>query len=113
MCKSIIMEYTIHLKCGKTKRKVENITLSLSNIRGKGDRWTYDVSCVGSISAKESLDGNSAFHCVVLGLAYLRQSIRRHQRDNPELKYYFEFDGELDEHSIEDIFWTHDCVVKP
>ncbi|MFC3700206.1 hypothetical protein ACFOND_01035 [Reinekea marina] len=31
---------------------------------------------------------------------------------NSKLKLFFEFDGKLDEITIDDIFMTHDCVTN-
>lgn len=104
------MNYTIELKCGNSRRKVENLVLSLGGITGKDNDWTYDVACSGAISITETQQANSPFDCIVLGLAYLRQTLRRYSKENPKLKYYVEIEGQLEEHSIEDVFWTHDCA---
>lgn len=106
------VEYVVELMCGKTRRKVESITLSLSNIEGEGSDWTYHVICNGAISENRILKGNSAFDCMVLGMAFLRQSLRALKERIPSINFYEETEGELQKVEIEDIFWVHDCTPE-
>ncbi|WP_204902952.1 hypothetical protein, partial [Microbulbifer mangrovi] len=106
------MEYVTELRYGKTRKKVEPLTLSLSDIKGKGNNWTYRVVCSGAICENRTLEGNSAFDCIVLGMAFLRQSLRTLKERNPGLNFYEEIEGRLEKVEIEDIFWVHDCVPE-
>lgn len=107
------LEFNTSIKCGNSRRKVEDIYLSFGDIkcRGENNDWTYRVFCSGKISEDKELEGNSAFDCVTLGMAFLRQSLRALQRENPKIKFYEEYDGDLEEIKFEDVFWTHDCIT--
>lgn len=107
------LEFNTSFMCGKSRRKVEDVYLSFGDIKPLGEeaRWTCKVFCSGRISVDKELDGNSAFDCVTLGMAFLRQSLRALQSENPGIKFYEECDGELEEITVEDIFWTHDCIT--
>lgn len=100
------------IKCGKSRRKVEEISLEIRDIECRSDKnWFYHVICTGLINEDKVLEGNSAFDCVVLGMAFLRQALRRLEDGQPKLKFYEDVDGDLEELTIADIFWTHDCVT--
>jgi hypothetical protein len=108
------LEFSTTIKCGNSRRKVEDINLSLGDIKCRDEKndWTYNVLCSGKISIEKELEGNSAFDCLTLGLAFLRQSLRSLVTENPKIKFFEEVDGDLEEITIEDIFWTHDCVTN-
>ncbi|MDN3648425.1 hypothetical protein QWZ13_05830 [Reinekea marina] len=58
------------------------------------------------------IEARSHFDCLMCGAAFLRQTLRLIMDLNSKLKLFFEFDGKLDEITIDDIFMTHDCVTN-
>jgi len=106
------LEFSTLIKCGNSRRKVEDIYLEIKDIKCVGgDIWQYHVVLQGAINEDKVLDGNSCFDCLVLGLAFLRQSLRMLKQDNPKIKFFEIIDKDLEEITIEDIFCTHDCIT--
>ena len=106
------MEFCTGIKVGNNKRSTEGLSLCLMDIRRiSKNAWTYHVICSGAISEDRILEANSQFDCIILGLAFLRQALRQLLETNPKLKFYEETEGNLEEITIEDIFWTHDCIT--
>jgi hypothetical protein len=108
------MQYKISLFYGLSRRKTYPLDLSLSEIiqNDSSETWTYRVIYSGAEHIDKTLEGNSAFDCLTLGLAFLRQSLRRLLEDQPGTIFYFENAGKLEEMSVDDIFWTHDCIPE-
>jgi len=105
------MQYIRELKLGRSRRKVESVTFKLFEIKGEGRNWTYRVIIEGAMSQDETQEANDAFDCLIMGMAYFRQFLRRYLSDNPKTKIYYEFESELEQLSVEDVFWTHDCIT--
>lgn len=106
------LEFSASIHCGNSRRKTEEIHLQLKDIYCQGNNdWFYHVVCTGPINEDKVLEGNSAFDCMVLAMAFLRQSLRNFKSQNPKIKFFEDAEGELEEITIEDIFWTHDCVT--
>lgn len=101
------------LKVGNTRRKIEalDMLIGMPECRGEDNDWVVNCSLSGFYSEEKKVEGRSAFDCFVCGLAYLRQTIRFVQSNNPKLKLFFEFDGSLEEIEIDDVFMTHDCIT--
>lgn len=105
--------YSTSIFFGKSRRKVENITLTLKDIQEHDDEsWTYHVICTGAISEDKVLQANSPFACIILGMAFLRQALRRFKADQSKIKFYEDTECGLEEITIEDVFWTHDCITE-
>lgn len=106
------LEFTTLIKCGNSRRKVEDLLLQIKDIKCQEENnWIYRVVCIGPITEDKILEGNSAFDCIVLGMSFLRQALRSYVIANPKIKFFEEADDELEEITIEDIFWTHDCIT--
>lgn len=106
------LEFTTLIKCGNSRRKVEDLLLQIKDIKFQEENnWIYRVVCIGPITEDKILEGNSAFDCIVLGMSFLRQALRSYVIANPKIKFFEEADDELEEITIEDIFWTHDCIT--
>lgn len=107
-------EHVYSVKCGTSRRKVETINMSVGEPYCKGDDndWIVECSISGFFSDAKAVQGRSHFDCLVCGMAYLRQMLRLYKSQSSNMKFYFEFDGELDELTIEDIFMTHDCITN-
>lgn len=107
-------EHTYSIKCGASRRKVEILNMSIGEPYCNGDDNDWIVRCTisGFFSETKDVQGRSSFDCFVCGMAYLRQMLRLLKSKSTSTKFYFEFDGELDELTIEDIFMTHDCVTN-
>ena len=105
------MKLIKHLKCGISKRKVEELTIQ-ATISEKTDRKFYEVSysVTGLEFLSKTLEEDDLFSAVTIGIAGLRQSLRIMLEQNPKLKFYEERQNELIELSFEDIFWIHDCT---
>jgi hypothetical protein len=105
--------YNYSVKCGASRRKVEALNLYLGepSCLGDDDDWVIKCEVSGFFNETKDVQGRSAFDCLVCGMAYLRQTLRFIKAGNPKMKFYFEFDGQLDELTIEDIFMTHDCIT--
>jgi len=106
------MDVTKTLKCGKTRRKLQEITLS-SSFKRENDKNIYVITfCVsGAFDFKRSVEEFELFDAIKTGYAGLRQALRYFKNENPTIKFYEDVDGELLEQTIEDIFWTHDCIT--
>ena len=44
-------------------------------------------------------------------MSFLRQLLMQLKEDSPKIKIYEKFDDNLEEVTINDIFWTHDCLT--
>lgn len=106
-------EYSYSIKVGDTRRKVEPLYMVVGKpyCNGEANDWISECSMSGFYSESKKVEGRSAFDALMCGTAYLRQTLRLVQQDHPKLKLYFEFDGDLDELMIDDIFMTHDCIT--
>lgn len=101
------------IQSGKSKRKTEVLGLNISEIRQDANNgWVCNASCDGVITAEKELQGACAFDCLILGIAFLRQSIRDLIAQDPTIKFFDEDEDGLFEVSVEDIFWTHDCIPE-
>lgn len=107
------LSFKYYMKVGGSRRKVEPIELNLGMPKCKGadNDWSVNCSISGFMSESKEIEGRSAFDCIVCGIAYLRQSLRFLKSINPRLKWFYDFEGILEEIEIEDIFMTHDCIT--
>lgn len=106
-------EYCYLIKIGNSRRKVEslNMVLGKPSCRGADNDWVIECEISGFYCESKNIEARSAFDCLVCGIAYLRQTLRLVMANNPKSKLFFEFEGSLDEMTIEDIFMTHDCIT--
>ena len=121
---------------GKSRRKVEQITLDMSSpelvdgryivnamVSGLPDEFNRSRTTLVEIgklegigkksnypSLKMTVDGLTEFDAIVMGLAFLRQSLRSFIESSPSSKIYGKYGEDLEVLEIEDIFWTHDCL---
>lgn len=104
------MEITKSIKCGKTRRKLEDITLTAAFEITADNIYNVTFSSNGEITFSRSVQEFNLFDAIKIGYAGLRQLLSHYQNENPTIKFFEEIDGELIEQTIQDIFWTHDCV---
>ena len=72
----------------------------------------YRVVFSGPVSANKERRDACLFGAIRMGLAGFRQILRHIQKGSPGVKFYDEIDGKLTEQSVDDLFWTHDCVPE-
>ena len=121
---------------GKSRRKVERISLDMSKPELVDGRYVVNASASGlpdefnrsrtsgaevsklerlgkkatCPSLKSIVDGLTEFDAIVLGLAFLRQTLRSFIESSTSTKIYEKYGEDLEVLEIEYIFWTHDCV---
>ena len=77
--------------------------VEIGKLEGIGKKSNYP-------SLKMTVDGLTEFDAIVMGLAFLRQSLRSFIESSPSSKIYGKYGEDLEVLEIEDIFWTHDCL---
>lgn len=106
------MDVTKTLKCGKTRRKLEELTLSSSFKRDtEKNLYVITFSVNGAFHFERSVEEIELFDAIKIGYAGLRQALRHFKKENPSVKFFEDIEGELLEQTVEDIFWTHDCIT--
>jgi len=103
------MQFSKKYLYGNSRKKVEDLSLSLE-IEEEDGIYKYNMQVAGPIDFERELEESDLFSALNTGMAGLRQSLRRVKEENPKIKFYEKIEDELVEQTIEDIFWTHDCV---
>lgn len=108
-----MLEYSLSLKYGYSRRKLSVLTLAFGEIQKiEGlDRWLVSVAISGVHDESRKLEASTPFFCTTLGLAFLRQSLRRFKLNDPKLRFYEDNDEGLSEIQIDEIFDTYDCIT--
>ncbi|GAA6151566.1 hypothetical protein [Pseudoteredinibacter isoporae] len=106
-------KYNYSIMIGSSRRKVEplNMVLGKPFCRDEDNDWVVECAISGFYSESKKVEGRSAFDCLICGMAYFRQSLRFIKLNNQKLKLFFEFEKNLDEITIDDVFMTHDCIT--
>jgi hypothetical protein len=105
---SIVIQKDLHY--GNSLERTLPAHIELRVEPSAGGKTAYRVLMSAPIPVDKTLKARDGFDAIRLGLAGLRQLLRHFQRQNPSIKYFDRIDGNLVEQSVEDIFWTHDCV---
>ncbi|MFT3806551.1 hypothetical protein [Arenimonas sp.] len=102
------------IQVGETPDATQPIHMELSGFRTDPatGRVVYRVVLSGPMTTNKERTDASLFGAIRMGFAGLRQLLRHIQRANPNLKFYDQIDGALVEQSVDDLFWTHDCVPE-
>ena len=73
---------------------------------------SYRVKLTGPMPVDKTMHGRDHFDAARMGMAGLRQILRMLQQRDPAMKYFEDIEGKRVEQSVDDIFWTHDCVPE-
>ena len=107
--------YSKTIYCGKSRRKLQTIALSLGGI-SKLDEYIYsfEVTIDGpNISENRKLQASSEFDCLTMGTAFFRQSLRLYLINEPKIKFYEKVhEDEFLNLSLDEIFGTMDCIPE-
>lgn len=109
------MVFGKHLFSGKSRRNVNEIKLSIFDIRKIDDfKYCFRVAASGLLESHErTFEACSEFDCLVHGMSFLRQHLRFFVEENPGVKIFEEVYGnELLELSVDEVFGTQDCIPE-
>ena len=104
------MKLNTEIKCGRSRKNVHDLSLSLEISKKDKNLFSISFKTDGYSQYENTIEEFGEFQSIVFGLAGLRQALRLLEADDPKLKFYENQGGTLNEITIEDVFWTHDCV---
>jgi hypothetical protein len=101
---------------GRSRKDLKQLVVEITDVNfndGGGITGRIKLSGIDNfypVDKKQTQE--DLFEYIVLALSSLRRMLVIYQKQNPEIKFFIEFDGKFYERSIESIFGVEDCIPE-
>lgn len=99
---------------GKSKRKLTKLTLQATQLEHKDNSWTstviFSIHIPDGIVERNEITADSAFDCLNIIMADLRNWLEFILGGSPGDSFFISRHGDLEKGSINDVFYTQDCI---
>ena len=108
----VVFSKEIHY--GPNARDTQPLRMEMRDLRADAatGKVTYRVVLAGPLPVDKAASDLDAFCAIRMAMAGMRQMLRMLQLRSPGLKYFEDIEGQRVEQSVDELFWTQDCVPE-
>lgn len=101
---------------GKSKSELTKLTLQATQLEYKDNSWAstviFSIHLTGGIVERNEISANSVFDCLNIIMGNFRGWLEFILGGSPGDSFFISRYGELEKGSINDLFYTHDCITS-